>query len=292
MSLPYPSPLRYPGGKRKLSGFMKQLFRENGLLDGHYAEPYAGGASVALTVLYEECARRVHINDLDRSIYAFWHSVLYETEALCRLVHDTSVTIEEWHKQKAVQSAADVSLLDLGFSTFFLNRTNRSGIIRGGVIGGKGQAGAWALDARYNKSDLILRIEKVGRYAGRIRLYNLDAAEFITAVLPRLPTRTLVFLDPPYFVKGQQLLYTNFYEPPAHARIAELVKGIRQYWLISYDDVPEVRSLYQGYLSVGYTLHYNAQDRYRGAEVMFLCDRLVLPGTIGKGKTSAVRYDM
>lgn len=271
---------------------MKQLFRENRLLDGDYVEPYAGGASVALAMLYEEYARRVHVNDLDRGIYAFWHSVLYETEALCRRIRDTAVTIEEWHQQKAVQSAADVSLLELGFSTFFLNRTNRSGIIRGGVIGGKGQAGAWALDARYNKSDLIFRIEKVGRYAGRIRLYNLDAADFITSVLPRLPTRTLVFLDPPYFVKGQQRLYTDFYEPPAHARIAELVKGIRQYWLISYDDVPEVRSLYQGYLSLGYTLHYNAQDRYRGSEVMFLCDRLALPGTIGKGKASAVRYDV
>lgn len=292
MSLAYFSPLRYPGGKRKLSGFMKQLFRENRLLDGDYVEPYAGGASVALAMLYEECARRVHINDLDRSIYAFWHSVSYETEALCRLIRDTPVTIEEWHTQKAVQGSSDVSLLELGFSTFFLNRTNRSGIVRGGVIGGKGQAGTWALDARFNKSDLTLRIEKVARYAGRIHLYNLDAAIFITSVLPRLPSRALVFLDPPYFVKGQQRLYTDFYEPPAHARIAELVKGIRQYWLISYDDVPEVRSLYQGYLSVGYTLHYNAQDRYRGAEVMFLCDRLALPGTIGKGKSSAVRYDV
>lgn len=292
MSMPYPSPLRYPGGKRKLSGFMKQLFRENRLLDGDYAEPYAGGASVALAVLYEECARCVHINDLDRSIYAFWHSVLYETDALCRLVRDTPVTIKEWHEQKAVQGAADVPLLELGFSTFFLNRTNRSGIIRGGVIGGKGQAGAWALDARYNKSDLILRVEKVARYAGRIRLYNLDAADFITSILPGIPVRSLVFLDPPYYVKGQQRLYTDFYEPPAHAGIAKLVKGIRQCWLISYDDVPEVRSLYEGYLSIGYTLHYNAQDRYRGAEVMFLCDRLALPSTVGKGKASAVRYDV
>jgi DNA adenine methylase len=290
MRTPFLSPLRYPGGKRKLAKFMKLLFSENGLLDGEYVEPYAGGASIALALLYGEYARRVHINDLDRAVYAFWHSVLHETEMLCRLVYDTPVTMEEWHKQKAIQGDAGASLISLGFSTFFLNRTNRSGIISGGVIGGKGQAGRWSLDARYNKENLVARIEKVARYKHRICLYNLDAADFIRSVFPRIPNRSLVYLDPPYFVKGQQLLYKNYYEPVDHGTVAELVRSIQQYWVVSYDDMPQIRILYKGYRHLSYSLHYSAQDRYRGAEVMFFCDKLKIPSVLSQGRATSVRF--
>lgn len=271
------SPLRYPGGKRKLANFVKLVFHKNNLLDGEYVEPFVGGASVALSLLYDEYVRRVHINDLDHSVYAFWYSVLNETEQLCRLINDTPVTIDEWHRQKEIQSGIDVPLLDLGFSTFFLNRTNRSGIISGGVIGGKHQSGEWKLDARYNKSDLIERIKKVARYRKRIRLYNLDASVFIEEVIPQISSQTLIYLDPPYFVKGQQLLYTNFYEPADHKHVAGLVHNIQQFWIVSYDDVPETRRLYEGFKHLDYGLHYSAQNRYQGSEIMFFCDELAVP---------------
>jgi DNA adenine methylase len=275
----YTSPLRYPGGKRKLAEFVKLILRRNALLDGDYAEPYAGGASVALSLLYDEYVRRIFINDIDCAVHAFWDSTLTETHSLCQLISDTAVTIEEWKRQKAIQRDADASPLELGFSTFFLNRTNRSGIIGGGVIGGKDQTGAWTLDARYNKKALVQRIEKVARYASRIHLSRLDAVDFVGAMEKSLSARSLIYLDPPYYVKGQTDLYMNFYGPNDHAAVSDAVKKSSKRWIVSYDDVPQIHELYSGFDSLSYNLSYSAQDRYKGAEVMFFCDDLAIPPT-------------
>jgi DNA adenine methylase len=272
------TPLRYPGGKGKLTNFIKLVFEQNRLLDGHYVEPYAGGAGIALNLLLLEYASCIHLNDLNLSVYAFWHSVINEPESLCRLIRDVQVTMDEWHRQKAIQSDTDNhSLLDLGFSTFFLNRTNRSGIILGGVIGGKNQDGPWKLDARFNKDDLIRRIEKIALYRSRIRLYNLDAAELIKTLLPTLPRKTLIYLDPPYYVKGQGL-YENHYMHDDHVSIARLVKKhISHHWIVSYDHAPEIIAMYKGCPTITYGINYSAQDRYKGAEAMFFSKKLVVP---------------
>jgi DNA adenine methylase len=275
----YKSPLRYPGGKAKLSPFVQSLFRSNGLTDGEYAEPYAGGASVALALLYEEYASRVHINDLDPSVHAFWHSALNDTESLARKVRDTLVSPAEWRRQRAVQrQPGEASTLDLAFSTFFLNRTNRSGIIASaGMIGGNGQSGAWRLDARYNAQELAQRIEKVGRYRSRIVLTNLDAIEFLAHVAATLPERSLVYLDPPYYVKGGRRLYANSYEPEDHREIAASLEEYPHPWLVSYDAAPEIIALYRGYRRSVYALPYTAAERYDGAEVMVFSNNLLVP---------------
>lgn len=271
------SPLRYPGGKRKLSNFIKLICYKNNLLDGQYIEPYAGGASIALNLLFDEYVRYIHINDIDISIYAFWHSVLNETEAICRMINDIPVTMDMWYRQKEIQNDPHVSLLELGFSTFFMNRTNRSGIIGGGVIGGKKQNGTWKLDARYNKQNLISRIHRIARYESRIHLYNLDAVDLLNQLVPRLPKSTLIYLDPPYYVKGRYLLYTNFYKTTDHEIVANCIKSIKNPWIVSYDNVPEILDLYKGFRRIEYDLSYSAQERYKGKEVMFFCTNLIKP---------------
>ena len=151
------SPLRYPGGKGKVADYFKQIFRENFLYDGIYVEPYAGGASVALSLLFNEYASKIIINDIDRSIFSFWHSVLNNTDELCKLIFDTPVTVDNWEIQRHVQkNKHQQNLLEVGFSTFYLNRTNRSGIISAGIIGGRQQTGEWKIDARFNKKNLIM----------------------------------------------------------------------------------------------------------------------------------------
>lgn len=272
------TPLRYPGGKGKLTDFIKLLFEENELLDGHYVEPYAGGAGIALNLLLHNYASCIHLNDLNSAVYSFWHSVLHEPEVLCRQIRDVKVNMDEWYKQKAIlNDPVNHTQLELGFSTFFLNRTNRSGIIWGGVIGGKNQDGPWKLDARFNKDDLIRRIEKIALYRSRIRLYNLDAAELIKTVLPSLPEKTLVYLDPPYYVKGQGL-YENHYLHDDHVTIAKLVKKkIKLPWVVSYDHAPEIIEMYQDCPTIAYGINYSAQDRYKGAEAMFFSKKLNIP---------------
>ena len=134
------SPLRYPGGKNKLAKFVALICEKNAV-SGHYVEPYAGGASVALHLLFNGHVKEVTINDYDRAIYAFWYSILNDTEKFCRKIRNTDVTLETWRKQKKIQNnkATEKNLLKLGFSTFYLNRTNYSGIIDGGMIGGVSQ---------------------------------------------------------------------------------------------------------------------------------------------------------
>lgn len=272
------TPLRYPGGKGKLTDFIKLVFEQNDLLDGHYVEPYAGGAGIALTLLLHSYVSCIHLNDLNPAVHAFWRAVLDDPEALCKKISDTPVTMDEWRKQKAILSnPAGHSPLDIAFSTFFLNRTNRSGIILGGVIGGKDQEGNWKLDTRFNKKDLITRIERIAMYRSRIHLYNLDAAKLITDVLPTLPKKSLVYLDPPYYVKGKGL-YQNHYLHDDHIAIAKLVKkDIKLPWVVSYDHAPEIVSMYKGCPTIKYGINYSAQERYKGAEVMFFSNKLKVP---------------
>ncbi|MEE9441501.1 MAG: DNA adenine methylase [candidate division Zixibacteria bacterium] len=274
----FTSPLRYPGGKGALADYLKMVVTENNLFDGHYIEAFAGGGSIAWSLLFGEYVNQVHINDIDKAIYSFWVSVLESTDDLCRLIQNTRVSMSQWHKQKAIQSNPDKhSLLELGFSTFFLNRTNRSGIIRAGVIGGKNQTGKWKLDARYNKKDLIFRIQRIARYKNRISIYRLDGTEFIKKILPSLPKNSLVYLDPPYYVKGKQL-YQNHFSHNDHEKLAKNIqKRKHQPWIVSYDAVPKIKNMYKSRRELCYNLSYSAQERYSGQEIMFFSDSLSIP---------------
>lgn len=284
----FSTPLRYPGGKGKLTNFVKLVFTENSLLDGHYVEPFAGGAGVALSLLFQEYAMHIHINDLNKSVYSFWYSVLNETDELCRLISDTPVTIEEWRHQRLIQvNASAASTLELGFSTFFLNRTNRSGIIKAGVIGGKDQAGEWKLDARFNKQDLISRINMVANYRSKISIYNKDAKDFLLNVVPSLPNNTLIYLDPPYYVKGKDL-YENHFTHKDHEALAEVVKGsIKQRWMVSYDFVPQIAQIYSEYRQIDYLLSYSASQRYKGSELMVFDHFLQIPEVANPSKVKS-----
>jgi DNA adenine methylase len=102
-----------------------------------------------LNCFYIEYVERVHLNDLSRTVQAFWRSALEFPDDLCKLVWDTPVTVDEWKRQKAVQTAPDLDTLALGFSTFFLKRTNRTAVLAGGMIGARTRPapGNWIRDS-------------------------------------------------------------------------------------------------------------------------------------------------
>jgi len=282
MMRPY-SPLRYPGGKGKIAPFIEALMEKNLLLDGYYVEPYVGGAGVALSLLLKEYVSKIIINDLDRSIYAFWYSVLNKTDELSKLITDTPVDIITWRKQKQLQKGKSrCSLLALGFSTFYLNRTNRSGIILGGPIGGVSQTNDWRMDCRFNKRVLIQRIQRIASFRSRVDIYNQDAIKFLKDISPSLPPRSLIYLDPPYFSKGSEL-YENYYTEKDHADLSNFVKSMSdKHWIVSYDDMMQIRSLYVPFHQIRYALPYSAATKVQGKEVIIFSDNLDVPISLHK----------
>lgn len=243
-------------------------------LTGDYIEPYAGGAAVALDLLYSGYCKNIHINDFDPAVFNFWKSVTEKTEDFLRLLYETEITIEEWHKQKYILSIPnECSELEHGFAAFFLNRTNRSGILKGGVIGGKNQSGNYKLDARFNKENLAARIQKIGKYANHICIYNFDALELLTQVDSLLPPNSLIYLDPPYYVKGQGL-YRNFYKHDDHVKIRNVLDKVHTKWIVSYDNCLEIKEIYSGYRQDDYDLNYSAYFKMKGSEVMIYCDSI------------------
>lgn len=272
------SPLRYPGGKGKLAKFVRSIVVNNGLSDGCYVEPYAGGAAVAWELLRTGIVRRVEINDISRPVYCFWNAVLNSTDQLVALIEDTNVTVTEWDKQKRIfRNQHDSDDLALAFSFFFLNRTNRSGILNGGIIGGRAQQGEWKIDARYPKSELIQRITKIAEMRSRISLTNMDAVDFLKERNRVWKPNTLVYLDPPYLEKGGYLYY-DAYDRKDHATVAEAVDELRDIsWIVSYDDVRPIHDLYEQHQWIQYGLAYSARNRVVGREAMFFSKNLSIP---------------
>ncbi len=274
----YYTPLRYPGGKAKLAGYVKEILKKNELVDGHYVEAYAGGAAVAIELLLHEYVRHIHVNDISRPLYKFWTSMLMQTDRFARKIRDTRLTVRVWDRHKNILRHADEhDDLDVGFAFFFLNRTNRSGILNAGVIGGRDQTGNYGIDARYNAKELITRVEAIANLRKRISVSNGDALLFLRRLLPSLPKKSLIYLDPPYYVKGKDL-YPDHYGHKDHEQIARYVKGIRKHnWIVSYDDVGSVRKMYESFRGIRYGLNYSARESRSGQEVMYFCDGLDIP---------------
>ena len=272
------SPLRYPGGKNKLACFIAKICSDN-QINGHYIEPYAGGASVALFLLFQNIVDRITINDMDRSIYAFWYSVLNHCEELCELIMKTEITIENRQRCKEIQKEKETTdLLSLGFSTLFLNRTNRDGIIKGGVIGGKEQNGSYKLDCRFNKDEIIKKIEKIASAKDRIKLYSLDALDLIDLIqMESQNANTIFYFDPPYYLKGASL-YMNYYKTQDHSKVALKIKQIKCInWIVSYDNNDVIKNLYLPFLPKEYSFNHSAHSSKLGQEVLFFSENLTYP---------------
>lgn len=275
------SPLRYPGGKSALYPLVRNIIEMNGLRRSHYAEPYAGGASLALNLLLQRQVSDVHLNDVDVGIWAFWHALLDHNRDMISLVEHAQLTVPEWLRQREVYRARNVSdPIPLGFATFYLNRTNRSGIIgSGGVIGGLEQTGSYKMDCRFNRSDLANRMRRIGKYRSQIHLSRLDALDFLAKVESELPRKTFCAIDPPYFAKGSSL-YTSFYKPADHAEVANLLAGLARPWILTYDDAAEIRALYSENRQFSFDVNYSAQTKRIGTELMIVSDGLIVPESL------------
>ena len=285
------SPLRYPGGKAKLAPILAQTIELNGLSGCAYFEPFAGGAGAALRLLREDVVSELHLNDLDPRIYYFWHAALNDTERFVHRIRTVPLTIEEWKRQRHICLKADVNQpFELGFSTFYLNRCNRSGVIlEAGPIGGQQQGGIWKLDARFNRENLANRVNRLSESSGSIYITQMDAMEFLVKQLPRGGNRKQVFvyLDPPYYSKGSKL-YMNSYTERDHKGLANYLR--RQNilrWVASYDDTDFIRRLYSFSRISLSSLQYSLQEKRQAVELLITPSQVALSESDGANTSFA-----
>lgn len=272
------SPLRYPGGKGRLSSFMEVLIKKTGHINGTYIEPFAGGAGIAINLLLNNYVSKIVINDLDKGIYSFWRAILTETDRFISDIISVPLSMDEWHRQRAIyMEKSQKYSYDLGFATFYLNRTNRSGIIKGGVIGGKNQSGRWKMDARFNKNTLIQRIQEIVKRKNGIHVYNKDINSFLIHYAPKYFNNALIYFDPPYYTKGHEL-YMNFFRYTDHVRISERISQLNDVdWIITYDIRDEILELYREWECRRLAWSYSAGTQKKVDEIMIFCRNDMIP---------------
>lgn len=270
------SPLRYPGGKTKLYKKIQTIIshsleKQNGI----YIEPYAGGAGLALKLLYNNDIGSLILNDVDEHIYAFWEACLYHSDALCGMVADCQVNLLEWRRQKEVyKNSSAYTPVEIAFSTLFLNRCNVSGIIEGGPIGGMQQKGRYKIDARFNRVELIRKIKRINQNRDYIRFYHLDAADFLQTVVAHIDVEnSFIYLDPPYVKKGY-MLYHNAYTQRDHEEIAKVMAKLKQSWVMTYDKCDYILELYKNYRMESMILNYSAGRNKKGTEIMIYSSKI------------------
>ena len=272
------SPLRYPGGKGKLTKFMEYMIDRLGYRGGTYIEPFAGGAGIAIELLLRDVVSKIVINDYDKGIWSFWKAILTETDRFIAKLAVVPLTLNEWNKQRNIcLTKNDKYSFELGFATFYMNRTNRSGIIKGGVIGGVDQSGIWKMDARFNRKELIQRIKNIAKRKSDIKLYNKDVNSFITRYVPLYEKNAFIYFDPPYFKKGQQL-YMNYFQFEDHVRIEKAIREcVKCDWIITYDDTAEIQDIYSDYLMYLYDLNYSVSSKCKASEIIMFKSGIEVP---------------
>ncbi len=283
----FPSPLRYPGGKSSLTSFLADVITTNSINGGTYCEGFAGGAGAALGLLLKKKVEKIVLNDADLHIYAFWDSILNHSNEFIDKLKSCPINLDEWYVQRAIyEDPKAYSILEVGFSTFFLNRSNKGGILpKAGPTGGFAQNGTYKIDARFRKDNLIPRLKKVYELREQIDFYSMDAVDFMNNVVLQLnKSKTLIYLDPPYYAQGRNL-YLSYYREQDHKSFAKLLKGFdSHYWIVSYDNTPEISKLYSKYRSCEFDINYSVQTARKGKEMMFFSENLTVPQNLNIGQ--------
>jgi DNA adenine methylase len=273
------TPLRYPGGKTQFYPLIKKILENNGLTGHTYIEPFAGGAGIAIKLLLNNDVNQIIINDIDPAIYAFWYSVLHFSDDLCNLINITPIDVTQWKKQKQIYLEKNSNTINLGFATLFLNRSNVSGIINGGIIGGLQQDGPYRIDARFTKANLIKKIKAIHAQKDKINIFNLDAIELLKLDKIKKLRKTFVNFDPPYVTKGAGL-YENSFSDNDHRRLASIIKKCSRKWIVTYDVHPLITGLYARFRFNYLKINYSVNRRRTEKEYIFFSDNLDVPETI------------
>ncbi|ACZ78607.1 D12 class N6 adenine-specific DNA methyltransferase [Dickeya parazeae Ech586] len=281
------SPFRYPGGKDKLTSFLAIFLTHNKLVGARFIEPFCGGAGASLSLLIGGYVKEIHLNDKNYALYCFWDQLINNTDKLLDLVYQTTPSIDGWHIQRdiynlSISDRTKYSKLEYGFSAFYLNRANRSGVLGAGPIGGLEQTGNYKIDCRYTKNTLIKKLERIAEMRNSIFVYNEDCIDF----LRRFDHKEnydldFVYLDPPYVKEGKNIYSKDFcFDDFKHKELKDFIVSFSNRWLISYDDHPLVHELYSQHGTRAIEFSYVMNQAKVGKELMIADSRLRMPESL------------
>lgn len=279
------TPLRYPGGKSQVYGQIISILRCNGMTDRVYVEPFAGGAGLALKLLFRDDVPAIVLNDIDPAIANFWQTILDNPDYLCNQLRETPVNLWSWLQQREIYE--DPNCLwtpEHAFATLFLNRTSRSGILRGGPVGGKHQTGAVKIDARLTPvtiMNLCEKILKIASFRHRITVFSKDALELVGS-LAHKSKQHFIYADPPYIKKGAALYHNSFVDED-HRRFGEGIISCGSPFIVSYDKHPLAHEIYEELRMRLLTLRYSLSSRQRIEEYLFFSNDLEIPNEFNGG---------
>ncbi|WP_434107947.1 DNA adenine methylase [Paraburkholderia caffeinilytica] len=277
MTANFKSPLRYPGGKASLTRIIEQIVIDHELAGRHLFEPYAGSAAISIALVGDGVCPFASISELDPLLYSFWKTVFSNPSKLIRRIKKTEITLNTWHKLRPLLEldAPDESQLDtLAFAALFFNRTNFSGVIHSGPIGGQTQSSDYSIDCRFNRDELVERIEALSTLGPKFDVQHSDALEVIKR--QRNKRSVLFYVDPPYYLQGKKLYRYN-YRLNGHVALAEALHKAKFPWLLSYDRHDVIENLYEDFHNVDQEFRYSSRVSKKESELLITNVELVHP---------------
>lgn len=265
------NPLRYPGAKSKLADYIIRLLQQERLTGCTFYEPFAGSCALSIRLLEEGVIKKAVINEKDPLIYSFWESVFCYTDELIQLIQDTQIDLQTWYKIAEYRQSKNLfgkTIVEKGFAGLFLNRTNFSGILNANPLGGKSQTSQYTIDCRFKKEAIIQSIRAISAFSNKIEVHADDAIKFMRRELKgKHRNKFFVYLDPPYYKAGPEL-YRYHYTKADHIALSNFIKTKTFAWLMSYDNVPEIRELYENSTFINLHLDYSVRTSRKGSELL------------------------
>ncbi len=243
------SPLRYPGSKRRLAGFIRKTLEINDFRPKLYIEPFIGGASVALQLLVDDVVDQVILIDIDPLIAHFWEAVFFDTSWLVNQILSIDVSLEKWNEFKTFKPK---SKRDFALTCLFLNRTSFSGIMRNevGPLGGRDQQSIYKINCRFPRETLVKRIKRISQYRDKVfAIWVCSWSEGMKKIRKLQKSQNLtsesvfLYFDPPFFEKGESL-YRHYFVDKDHSELRDFLLHLNDYWILSYDSAHKFDLLY------------------------------------------------
>ena len=241
-------PLSYIGGKNRLAKQLIAMFPPHVT----YCEVFLGGGQVFFR---KEPSKVEVINDIDNEVVNFFRCAQQHPEEMVRCLKFVLVG-REWFRLFNVQNPAGLTDIQRAVRFFYLQKNCYAGLVRDRHYGAKvvGAPG-------FNPSRLPELLTNVHKRLARVQIESLPFQEFI----PRFDRPgTLLYLDPPYW---RRKLYNFNFADEDYRILSDLLSSISGKFILSVDDVPQLRELFAWAtitdVEVPYTSQKEPGKRYR-----------------------------